>query len=386
MPSHHSVRVRLRLTFGIAAVAAVACLTPVFSAYKGHADDRDIAAVLTAYPEAKGTPLDACATCHTTGPVKDNAATGKTRIENHCDYCHTIFVHGKQTAKDTLNRYGLAYLAAGRGAAAVRALGATDSDGDGIANDAEFKAGTNPGDATNSPLAALAPAKTVDVEALRALVPVVDQTIFVNSTKSRSGDSYSDYRGLVLWDVLNAVGAVESFDSVDVLSVDGYEHTFSAAELKKAWPQGAPVTGLGRQELGGCGWVTYGAGRLEPGKPLPEVRIMLALEENGQVMERARVDPESGRLLGKSPRTVAPQFAIAPPDLSQTADASCTAKVPDLNRFHEEYDHNAGAGSSAVVAVRVRPLPKGTRDIDWLSTAARTLEKGQIVFFGGLKK
>lgn len=380
-----TTRPRVRLSLAAVAVVAVVSLTPLFSAYKGHADDRDIAAVLAAYPNAKGTPLDACATCHMAGPVKDTAAPGKTRIENHCDYCHTVFVRGKQTAKDTLNRYGRAYLDAGRNAAAVRALGAKDSDGDGFANDAEFVAGTNPGDVTSSPSAALAPAKTVDVDTLRTLVPVVDQTIFVNSTKSRSGDSYSDYRGFVLWDVLKSVGAVDSFDSVDVLSVDGYEHTFSAAELKKAWPQGVIVTGLGRQELGGCGWVTYGARRLEPGKALPDARIMLALEENGQAMERARVDPESGRLVGKSPRTVAPQFVIAPPDLSQTADASCAAKVPDPNRFHDEYDHNAGAGSSAVVAVRVRPLPNGTRDVDWLTIAARTLEKGQVVFFGGMK-
>ena len=54
------------------------------------------------------------------------------------------------------------------------------------------------------------------------------------------------------------------------------------------------------------------------------------------------------------------------------------------HRFHDEYDHNAGASVSAVVAVRVKPLPRGTRDVDWVSPAPRLLSRGRILFFGAL--
>ncbi len=32
-----------------------------------------------------------------------------------------------------------------------------------------------------------------------------------------------------------------------------------------------------------------------------------------------------------------------------------------------------------------KPLPKGTRDVDWQSAAARWLDNEEIVFFGALK-
>jgi hypothetical protein len=47
----------------------------------------------------------------------------------------------------SLNSYGQAYNDAGRNADAVQAIDADDSDGDGVSNADEIKAGTNPGDA-----------------------------------------------------------------------------------------------------------------------------------------------------------------------------------------------------------------------------------------------
>jgi len=158
------------------------------------------------------------------------------------------------------------------------------------------------------------------------------------------------------------------------------------ARCLSPWPQGPPVMGLGGQDLGACGWVTYGSRRLEAGKTLPGVPVMLAFEENGQPFETARFDPATGRLAGKGPvRVIVPQAKVAPPDLPQFADASCPGKVDPAHRFHEEYDHNAGASAYAIVAVRVKPLPDATRDIDWQSAASRALADGAIVFFGALK-
>jgi hypothetical protein len=367
----------------VLSVVALA-LAPLYSAYKGHANNEDVNAVLAVYTTLKGTPVDSCATCHVRGDVKDS--TGGHRSENHCDYCHAVVVRDKRDPKDTLSRYGRDYLAAGRNADAVRTLASKDSDGDGFTNEAEFKAGTDPGDARSNPTVPPARSRKYAVAELKRLVPVLDTTVLLNTTKSKSGDSYSDYRGNSLWDVLNVVGVAETATAVDLLSADGYEHTFTFAELKKSWPQAAPAMGLGKNELGACGWVSYGSRRLQAGKPLPSVPVMLAFEENGQALEPARLDAATGRLVGKGPlRVIVPQFKISPPDVPQFADPSCSAKVASEFRFHEEYEHNGGASSYAIVAVRVNPLPKGTREIDWQSAAPRVLADEQIVFFGALK-
>jgi hypothetical protein len=369
-----------------AACAVVAMLSPLYSAYKGHASDDDINAVLAVYPSLRGTPADSCATCHRSGEVKDPSAGGATRLENHCGYCHAVVNRDKRDPRETLNRFGLDYLAKGRSQAAVRALAAADSDLDGAPNEAELRAGTNPGDAASYPSAPLAPSRTYTAAALRALAPVLDATVLINTTKSRSGDAYNDYRGNALWAIVQAVGVSPDARAIDVLSADGYEYTFTFDELKKVWPQGAPVMGLGRQDLGACGWVSYGSTRLAAGRPLPSVPIMLAFEENGKPLPKASFDEATGRLVGQGPlRVVVPQFRIAPPDLPQFADASCSEKVAPQYRFHQDYDHNGGASSYGIVAIRVTPLPRGTRDIDWQSPARASLDKEEITFFGALK-
>jgi hypothetical protein len=379
-------RSSIPLALALAACAVVAMLSPLYSAYKGHADNRDMAAVLSVYPALKGTPADSCATCHVSGVVRDQASSGGMRRDSHCDYCHAVFVRGKGDVRQTLNRFALDYLAAGRSTEAVRALASKDSDGDGFTNEVELQKGTNPGDAASSPSVPPAPSKTYTVAALRGLAPVLDLPVLVNTTKSRSGDAYNDYRGNSLWALLQAVGVSETATSVDILSADGYEYTFTLDELKKSWPQGPPVMELGRQELGACGWVSYASPRLEAGKPLPNAPVMFVFEENGKPLQKARFDEATGRLVGQGPlRVIAPQFKISPPDLPQTADASCSAKVSPAYRFHEDYEHNGGSSSDGIVAVRVTPLPKGTRDIDWQSAAVRSLENEEIVFFGALK-
>ena len=376
---------RTFLPFALAACAVVAALSPLHSAYRGHADNPDVAAVLSVYPALKGTPADSCAICHVSGVVRDQASSGGMRRVSHCDYCHAVFVRGKGDVRQTLNRFALDYLAAGGGAQAVRALAPKDSDGDGFTNETELQKGTNPGDAASSPSVPPAPSRAYTVATLRGLAPVLDLPVLVNTTKSRSGDAYNDYRGNSLWALLQAVGVSEMATSVDILSADGYEYTFTLDELKKSWPQGPPVMGLGRQELGACGWVSYASPRLEAGKPLPNAPVMFVFEENGKPLPKARFDRATGRIVGQGPvRVIAPQFRFSPPDLSQTADASCSEKVAPAYRFHEDYEHNGGSSAYGIVAVRATPLPKGTRDIDWQAAAARSLEIEEIVFFGAL--
>lgn len=365
--------------------AAAVTVVPLYSAYKGHANDHDVEAVLSAYPSLKRTPVDSCMTCHRSGEVKDPLAAGALRYENHCDYCHALFVRDKKDISETLNKYGAAYLAAGRDEAAVRKIAASDADRDGFTNDAEFKAGTNPGEAASNPSAPVAPSRTYAVSALRAMVPVIEQTIFVNVTKSRSGDTYSDYRGLGAWALLEAVGVSDEATSVDFLAADGYERTHTVAELRRSLPQGRPVFGLGTAELGPCGWVGYRSAKLDRSAALPPAAIMLAFEQDGQALSKAAMDEKTGRLVGTGPlRLVVPQAQVSPPDLAQTADPSCAGKVAPEHRFRDDYDHNGGKSNYALVAIRVNPLPKGSRDVDWQTAALKFLAKEEVVFFGAL--
>jgi tungstate transport system substrate-binding protein len=363
----------------------LAFLVPLHSAYKGHDNDKDVQTLLAVYPALRGTAADSCATCHVSGTVNGIVGSPGARHVNHCDFCHETFVRGRRPARQTLNAFGVAYLAAGRGADAVRAIAGRDADGDGASNEIELGQGTNPGDSSSNPSAPQAPRRVVTLAELRGLSPVVSEAVFLNSTKSRSGDSYSDYRGNRLDQVLDAVGLAPEANAVDLLSADGYETTFTLTELRAAWPQGRPLLGRGREDLGACGWVTYGARGLDARKALPAAHIMLAFEENGQAFEKARVDPATGRLVGKGPlRVVVPQFRASPPDLPETADAACSSKVAPAERFHADYDHNAGKSAYAIVAIRVKPLPRGTRDVDWLASAAKTLAADQVVVFGAL--
>ena len=166
---------RLTSVFSFVAIA-ITIGTVSYSAYKGHADDSDIEAVLSAYPNLKGTAIDSCATCHKSGKVAE--APGPLRQENHCGYCHATHLRNNISAQETLNRYGADYLAAGRGIRAVRTIAAKDSDGDGFSNKAEFLKGANPGEAQSNPQATIAPNRIYASSELRRLSPVASETVF----------------------------------------------------------------------------------------------------------------------------------------------------------------------------------------------------------------
>ncbi len=361
---------------------AAAC----FSAYVGHEGERDSKVLLSAYKAIKGTALDDCGACHKSGKVPDPQKPGAKKDSNSCDYCHAIMMEAKKPAKLTLNRYGADFMAAGRNAAALRSIEKKDSDGDGYSNIAEIKALTQPGVPTDVPTEVPAPDITLSQNDLQKKIKPVTRWVFLNSTKSRSGDTYSKWKGFRLSDVLAAAGASKKTVSVDIISIDGYMKTYPIGDLKKMYPQGAPAAGLGKDKLGDCGWVSYGPGVRLDGKPLPPAEILLAFEENGKALEPAAIDESSGRLEGDGPyRLITPQKKIVPPDLPQFADAACPAKVPAKHRFHGDYDHNAGDAIRAVSAIRVNPMPKGTRDPDWRQNAQKRLKTQSIIVFGNIK-
>jgi hypothetical protein len=378
---------RNKTAAGIAAAIIVMSFAVCYAAYVGHEDDRDIAAFLKTYPKAKGTMLDSCALCHRDGNVPDADNPGQTKYINACDYCHVVSWQGKKPYKESLNKFGLAYLAAGRNAAAFKKIESKDSDGDKFSNAAEIAKGTLPGDADSNPNLKSAPSIVFNLDSLKKMNAVVDQTIFMSSTKSKSGDTYNDYRGIRLIDVLKKAGMAKNAESVDVISVDGYTKTFKLDELKKLYKQGAPVFELGNKELGDCGWVHYNSSKLTEGKPLPPANIIIAFEENGKLMDPSVFNSKDGRIIGDGPyRVITPQTKLDPPDLPEHADKSCTPKVPEANRFHADYDHNAGNATRAVVAIRINPLPKGTQDFNWEKHGWEYINNKSIIVYGALKK
>jgi hypothetical protein len=357
--------------------------TVSYSAYRGHADDSDIDAVLSAYPNLKGTAIDSCATCHKSGKITE---ARETRQENHCGYCHATHVRKSLSAIQTLNLYGADYLAAGRGIKAVRAIATRDSDKDGFSNEAEFLKGTNPGEAQSNPLSAVAPNRIFSSSELRALSPIVNELVFLNTSHNKQGDFYNEYRGNKVYELLQAIGMSSSAESLDFISLDGFEGTFTLKELRTEWPQGKPVLSLDKKTLGPCGWVNYNVRSLDEKTALPAVQVMLAFEENGKNIESGRLDPATGRIIGTGPlRLVVPQFKASPPDLPRYAEKSCQEKMPKEYRFSEDYDHNGGRSSFSIIAVRINPLPKGTRDFDWQKIREELISGQKIVFFGALK-
>jgi hypothetical protein len=375
----------------IAAIPALVALALVliasgYAAYKGHTNERDISAVLSCYPNLKNTAVDSCATCHKSGEVRDAEKPQKMRHENVCGYCHALHVKGKRDVKETLNRYGAAYLAAGRGPEAVKALAFKDSDGDGFNNETEFAKGTNPGEPASNPSAAIAPFKIYDSADIQKLSPVVNATVFLNTSHNKAGDFYNQYQGNKAYDILQAAGISDNATGVDFISMDGFEGAFSMEELKKSWPQSSPVMGLSKKEMGECGWVNYNAPGLDANAPLAGISIMLAFEENGKRIDAARLDPETGKINGTGPiRLIVPQYRISPPDLPQFGDKSCIDKVAPEFRFNENYDHNGGRSSFSIVAIRVHPLPKDTRDFEWEKVRDQFVAEGKLVVFGALK-
>lgn len=354
------------------------------AAYRTH-QETDSETFVTAYPHLAGSRMDTCDACHSRISAPPPGAKEGAVVLSSCDSCHRVTDYGRRKG-DTLNPFGRDYLEAGRDAGAFGAIAARDSDRDGFSNADEIRAATHPGDAASRPDLPAAPHVILSLDELKKRdVPVLEQALFVNVSKSRDGDSYSDLGGFRLIDVLEAAGMRKGASSVDVISLDGYTTTFSIEQLRKKYPQAAPVLGLDEATLGECGWVRYGARGLRAGVPLPDADILLSFTVNGEPYPAASISAE-GRLVGSGPlRVVAPQMKNPGiPDISSRATEACVARVPERHRYNREYEKNSDYCVKAVVALRVRPLPEGTIDLDWTRHAAAAVAEKSVVVFGAV--
>ncbi len=374
------------MVFGGSLAALMLAVIASLAAYKTHSEsDSDL--FFKTYPQVVGTRMDGCEACHISiVALPPGEKSGKGVKLSACDSCHRITDHGQKEGS-TLTPYGLDYKKNGRNAEAFAAISNLDSDGDGVSNGAEIEAKTNPGDPLSAPDKQLAPHIVISYDDLvKKRIPVHEQAIFVNVTKSKDGDSYSDLRGFKLIDVLQAAGLAKEATSVDVISLDGYMTTFSIAQLRRAYHQAAPVVGLDREALGECGWVRYEAKNLKPGVPLPDANILLAFAENGKDYSPAMINDQQ-RLIGSGPfRVVAPQMKNPGiPDISSRATDACIQKVPKQFHFNRDYEKNSDYCVKAVVAIRVNPMPPGMMEIHWPQYAKKAIDEKSIVIFGGIK-
>ena len=355
--------------------------------FKGVHREPDSSMFFKTYPNLIGTGLDGCGVCHirSIAPEPEQAG-GKATQLSYCDTCHALTDYGRKPA-NTLTAYGTDYRNYGRSASALTAIEKLDSDGDGISNIDEISARSNPGDARQLPGMRITSHVFLSYDELvKKGVKPVEHALFVNSAKSRDGDSYSDIRGFPLIDVLEAAGLSKEAVSVDVISLDGYITTFSIEQLRRTYPQAAPVFGMDAETLGKCGWVRYEAKNLKEGVPLPDARILLSFAENGVGYSPASIG-DDGRLNGMGPFRVTAPLMKGPgvPDASSNAAEECVQKIPEKYRYHRDYEKNADYCIKATVAIRVNPLPSGETDIDWQQYAKKAIDEKGVVIFGALR-
>lgn len=360
--------------------------------YKGHASEKDTTNFVNAYPATVGTRLDDCQTCHTGGTLTPTGS-GDPLTKNACDFCHLIqypatgYSGQPATYADTLNSYGAAYDAGGRTKAALLALDAADSDGDGSANGVEIAALKYPGDGTSKPGQPNAPQKVFTLAQVQALAQ--HSEFLLANAKRQPSDEYVTYTGVKLKDLLSAAGvslADPSITGVTVISPDGFKTDVPIADINRQFPAGQFHAGLDVATLGAnCGFVTYPS-------PLPngvvdnaaipgEQWILIGYQRDGGAipMDPSSLDATSGKINGEGPfRLVWPQDPAGWPDRGSAVHTTCG----DGLDYDGMKDHNAGRMSKGVIAIRVNPLPAGYEDFDAKNGGWAYIENSTLVIYG----
>jgi hypothetical protein len=364
-----------------------------FAAYN-HNGDTDSQYFRAAYPQAVGTKLDSCTTCHGGGSYTSG---GKTTTLGSCQWCHYQSNYGSNTTQyaTTLNSYGLDYYNHGRGAAAITAIQNLDSDGDSYSNKVEIAALRYPGDANDNPTKVAAPSKVFTLDQIAAM-PQHFQFLVMNASKST--DTYSQYGGVVMENFLKPL-MLPSATQVTVLSPDGFSalHPFqydpnpNLYNVYGTYPAAnfyynAQADVALNPSTGWCDYSAPSVAGRNNGDPIVNsngLRMILAITRDGQYLAPGALDA-TNKLNGEGPyRVVPPQKIPGPPDQRSTA-TNATDPATWIWPYVASADHNAGFSSRSVTMIRVEPLPAGTTDINTLEAGWPYIDSAKIVVYGAI--
>lgn len=354
----------------------------IFAAYH-HQGERDSAIFLGVHPGKAGGKLDQCALCHCGGRLERNGASA---VVGSCQWCHFRYGYDmKGSLADTLNAYGRDYLEHGRSAAAVTAIEALDSDGDGFSNQAEIAADRFPGNASDDPKKIPAPMRVYTRSQLEAL-PQHRQFLLQNAAKSR--DQYAEFSGVTMEALLRDAGILGSATGITVFAPDGWSQYYPLRPLDD--PALYPVFGVYPPAVffyspQAVSWCDYGSASCAGRKPGGLIRVpgglrmLLALRREGAPLPPAVLNPDN-KLDGEGPyRVIVPQKAPSPPDQSSKAGGQ-----DGLWPYRADWDHNAGSSTRSVTLIRVEPLPPGTTDVDCPEAGWKYIDEGKIVIYGAI--
>ena len=366
---------------------ALAC----YAAYL-HQNETDSANFLAKYPQTAGTKLDSCNVCHRgSSKPHDPVALGS------CQWCHYTTGYGKTPGNfvNTLNSYGQAYLNSGRNVAALTAIENNDSDGDGYSNKVEIAALRYPGDPNDDPTKVAAASKVFTREQLEKM-PQHTQFLLMNASKST--DSYVEYTGVPMEDLLKRIVLPSAID-VSVLSPDGfsqthpfnYDSTINVYYVNGTYPSAKFYYDVQADvaQNPSTGWCDYSApsaaGRTNGDLIVNSagLKMLLALRRDGQYLAPGVLNT-SNKLDGEGPfRIVPPQKIAEGPDQRSTA-----TNAQDPNTWVWPYqpngDHNAGFSTRSATIMKVGPLPEGTTDINLLEAGWDYIDQNEIVVYGAI--
>jgi len=362
-------------------------VVPVYGAAYHHEGEADSPNFVTAYPTHEDTKLDSCALCHTGGEYEKKP--GKYVTVGNCQWCHMTYGYdGSGNLTETLNPFGKDYLAAGRSVSAFAFIEENDSDEDGYSNKEEIDASSYPGDAGDDPTKIPAPRVIYSLSELEALN---QHTQFLLMNTSRSGDSYAEYQGVTMLDLLRDAGMIEDTSTgVTVYAPDGFNYTYDLSPggelyyIDGTYPQAQYYYDPEADSALG-GWCDYSApsctGRVN-GDPINVdggLQLLFAYKRDGAYLEPGILNEEN-KLDGEGPfRSVPPQMQPDPPDQLSTAENQDV-----IWPYVEEQDHNAGFSARTVVAIRIEPLPEGTTDFSWYEGGWDYVDNNEVIIYGNL--
>ena len=363
-----------------------------------HEGERDANKFLEAYPAKAGTKLDNCNLCHAGGSYVNSK--GKTVELGSCQWCHQTYGYdGAGDIADTINPFGSAYKAAGRNAAALGLIADQDSDADSYTNAEEIEDSKFPGDADDHPGLIPAPYRIYTREQLEALGA---HTQFLLMNTSRSGDSYAEYTGVPIKDLLDDAGLSAAATGIWVYAPDGWgqNHPLTHNDDLEMYHvygnmpgqdyQYPPATYYYDRDADTAlnpdfGWCDYSApscaGRSHGDAIYVNngLKAILAYKREGAYLDAGVLNSEN-KLDGEGPfRVVVPQKYPGQPDQSSKSD-----RQDVLWPYEENLDHNAGACSRSATIIKVEPLPAGTTDIDILEAGWAYVDQAKIIVYGAI--